>query len=159
MKKGAAGTAIKAAAGIAAGWMITKKKYKKEVEWRDARIDKFKNYFDLTNEWIRLKNQGIRLEKFFMDNGWSEIAIYGMGELGNRLAEELKNSSITVKYAIDRKTGMTHPEIEVLELGDTLPPVDVIVITPFFMYDVIEEELMDLVSYSIVSIEDVIFFI
>ena len=37
-----------------------------------------------------------------MTNVYKEIAIYGMSYLGERLADELAGSDITVKYAIDR---------------------------------------------------------
>lgn len=145
--------------GAVAVWIAKFKSYSKEIEQKDWRINKFKNYFDVTNEWIRLRNQGRRLEEFFLKNQWSNIAIYGMGELGNRLVEELKDSSITIKYGIDKNVDRVDGGIEIKKLEEKLFPVDVIVITPFFMYKEIEEELMELVNYPIVSIEDVVNFL
>ncbi len=48
--------------GAVAVWIAKFKSYSKEIEQKDWRINKFKNYFDVTNEWIRLRNQGRRLE-------------------------------------------------------------------------------------------------
>lgn len=145
--------------GAVAGWAAAYEKYQKEKKLKDDRINKFKKYFDVTNEWIRLKNEGRNLTEFFEKNKWSKIAIYGMGELGNRLAEELEGSSITIEYAIDKKESISHPEIKIKSMQDNLPPVDVIVVTPFFMYDAVEAELMELVEYPVISIEDVVLFI
>lgn len=143
--------------GTAAGWIATAKKKNDLINYKDFRINKFKMYFDVTNEWVRLKNQGKNLDEFFVKNGWSDIAIYGVGELGNRLLEELKGSSVTVKYAIDEHTDNVFSDMEVKEPNGELTPVDVIVVTPFFEYEKIEEKLMNLVEYPVVSIEDIIF--
>lgn len=143
--------------GALFGWFRTLVRERKEIDYRDARIDKFKRYFDLTNEWLRLKNQRRNLEEYFVKNGWSHIAIYGMGELGCRLTEELQDSCVTVEYAIDKKGGNMSSKTVIKELKEELPPVDVIVVTPVFAYDEVEEALMDRVDYPIVSMEDVVF--
>lgn len=130
----------------------------REIDFLHARIDKFKGYFNLTNKWLCLKNQGRNLEEYFIKKGWSRIAVYGMGELGKRLMEELRGSHVTVEYAIDKKGGSMLSEVVIKELEDELPPVDVIVVTPVFAYDEAEEVLMDLVDYPIVSLEDVVLF-
>lgn len=144
--------------GTIAGWIITSKKKKDLINYKDFRINKFQKYFDVTNEWVRLKNQGRNLEEFFVKNGWMHIAIYGMGELGHRLVEELKESKITIEYAIDEHIEKVSSEIEVKAPAKELEPVDVIVVTPFFEYPVVEDKLMELVDYPIISLEDVVFF-
>lgn len=145
--------------GTAAGWIVSAKKKKELLNYKDFRINKFQKYFDVTNEWVRLKNQGKNLEEFFLKNGWNHIAIYGMGELGHRLMEELAESKIAIEYAIDEHTDKVFSEIEVKEPDSELPPVDVIVVTPFFEYPVVEEKLMKLVDYPIISLEEAVFFI
>ena len=143
--------------GTLVGWSATVKKNHENIKKKDVRIEKFKNYFDVTNEWIRLKNEGKCLEEYFLKNGWNRIAVYGMGELGNRLTEELKDSAVTVVYAIDQKSDSIFSTLTIKDLEEELPPVDVIVVTPIFAYDEVEEALMDRVEYPIVSLEDVVF--
>ncbi len=159
MKKGTGAilSIISGAAGAAIGAGVTNQNMQKKIDWYEKRVDKFKNYFDVTNEWLRLKNEGRSLAEYFEKKEWKHIAIYGMGELGNRLLEELKDSSVAVDYAIDKYTDKVYSEVNVLEVTDELPKVDVIVVTPFFAYDEVEETLMNLVDYPIVSIEDVVF--
>lgn len=159
MKKGMGAilSVLSGAAGATIGAGITVKKFNKKVDWYEKRVDKFKSYFDVTNEWIRLKNQGKNLAEYFQKNGWSHIAIYGMGELGNRLLEELKNSDIVVEYAIDKHAEKEYAEINILEVEEELPIVDVIVITPIYVYDEVEELLAEKMNCPIVSIEDVVY--
>ena len=143
--------------GIIGGWIFTERKLNEKIDKKEATIRKFKNYYDVTNAWVNLKNQGRNLEEYFVKNGWRRIAIYGMGELGNRLAEELKGSSITIEYSIDKNADSVFAETEVKRIDEELPDVDVIVVTPFFVYDEVEQALREVVDCPIVSIEDVVF--
>ena len=156
MKKGTVGvlaTLLGAVAGAAASGTIVGKKVEKKAE----KVDKFKSYYNMLNQWLVLKQEGKSLGQFFKDNGYKTIAIYGMGEMGNRLYDELKDTSIEVKYAIDKNAVSTYSELEVLELEDDLIPVDVIVVSAVFAFNEIEETISEIVDYPIVSLEDVIY--
>jgi len=142
--------------GMALGAIIARQNLQKQLERYDEQVNKFKKYFDVTNKWIHLKNEGVILADYFKKNGWMHIAIYGMGKLGNRLLEELKDSEVVVDYGIDRNTDCVCSDIEIREISAELPTVDVIVVTPFLEYDEIEEELMNLTDYHVVSVEDII---
>ena len=61
---------------------------------KDQKINKFKNYYNMLNKWLYLKQNGTSLDTYFKKNDYNSIAIYGMGEMGNRLYDELKQSSI-----------------------------------------------------------------
>ena len=109
------------------------------------------------NQWIIDKQNGKELKDFFVTNGYKEIAIYGMSYLGERLVDELADSDITVKYAIDRNADDIYASFEVLKPDDTLPDVDAIIVTAFFFFDEIEQELEDKIDCPIISIEDVVY--
>lgn len=149
------------AIGGVVGYVVAKKEANKdsqeELNRKQLRINKFYDYFQLTNHWLMLKNSGKSLEKFFADKGVRTIAIYGMGELGHRLAEELENgTSIEIKYAIDRKEEAAISDYEVVSIDSELQEVDMIVVTPLFDYYAIEERLHEVCDYEIVSLEEVI---
>ena len=80
-----------------------------------------------------------------------------MGELGNHLYEELKNSSIQVKYAIDKNVDSTFSDLEVCSLEDELEDVDVVVVTAVFAFDEIVDEISDRVNCPVISLEDVVY--
>ena len=155
MKKGII-AALSTVVGGAVGAAIVGRNSEKVKAGQRARIDKFYGYFQLLNQWVALKNEGKSLVEYFHKNGYKSIAIYGIGELGNRLVEELKNSDIKIKYVLDKKQEYANTDLPVLAIEEA-EAVDVIVVTPIFAYDEIEEALMDQLDYPVVSLEDVVF--
>ena len=127
------------------------------VAKKEKKIDKFKSYYNVLNQWLCLNQSKRSIVKYFKDNGYSNIAIYGMGEMGNRLCDELKNSEITVKYGIDKAASSTYSEIDVYEMDDELEPVDVVVVSAIFIFDEVEEELSEKLGCPVVSLEDVVY--
>ncbi len=156
MKKSVVGF-LAAAIGVATGAAVVNYYKNKKLVEKANKVDKFKGYYNMLNQWLVLKNEGKKLDKYFIHHGYKTIAIYGMGELGNRLYEELRNSEIEVKYAIDKKADSTYSELDVYNLEDGLEEVDVVVVTAIFDYEKIEEELENVLSYPIISLEDVVF--
>lgn len=143
-------------AGIA-GIALTVRKKNEEIQKKQKSKDKFKGYYNLLNQWLRLKQENKSLEAFFIENQYKTAAIYGMGELGNRLYDELKNSSVQVKYAIDENTAGAYSEIDVIRPEDDFPEVDVIVVTAVFAYSEIEKKLSARTGILVVSLEDVVY--
>lgn len=156
MKKSIVGL-LAAVMGVAAGAAGVNYYKNKKLAAKSKKVDKFKGYYNLLNQWLVLKNEGKKLDKYFVDAEYKTIAIYGMGELGNRLYEELRNSGVEVKYAIDKNAESTYSELDVFSLEEDLEEVDAVVVTATFDFDKIEEELANVLSYPIISLEDVIF--
>lgn len=153
MKKGkvfAVASVIGAVAGV--GYLKEKK-----VSQKQAKVDKFKGYYNMLNEWLALKQAGKSLDEYFKQNNYKTVAIYGMGEMGNRLYDELKTTDIEVKYAIDKNVETVYAELEVKEIDDELPDVDVVVVTATFAFDDVVECIQDKFICPIVSLEDVVF--
>ncbi len=156
MKKGGVAvlsTLIGAVAGAAAVGKVQGKTINQKAE----KVDKFKGYYNMLNQWLVIKQEGKSLEKYFTDNGYKTIAIYGMGEMGNRLYDELKGTSVTVKYAVDKNAASTYSELDVIDPEDDYEEVDAIVVSAIFAFDEIEEMLSDKVDFPVVSLEDVVY--
>lgn len=143
--------------GAAAGALGVNYLKEKEVEKKKVKVDKFKGYYNMLNQWLILKQEGKCLCEYFKANNYKVIAIYGMGEMGSRLYDELKNSDITVKYAVDKNAASTYSELEVIEPENEFEEVDAIVVTATFAFDEIETELRDKVDFPIISLEDVVY--
>lgn len=157
MKKGLAGFLGFAlgAAGATAGMNYLKDK---QVQQKNEKVDKFKGYYNLLNQWLILKQEGKNLSAYFEKNNYKTIAIYGMGEMGNRLYDELKGTGIEVKYAVDKNAATTYSELDVVDPEEVeFEKVDCIVVTATFAFDEIEETLDALVDFPIVSLEDVVY--
>ena len=118
--------------------------------------DKYKEYTFLFNRWLELKEKQRNLSEYLIKYGYRQIAIYGLGIMGRHLMEEFKHTEVKISYAIDRKTQLTSPNLEVKGRDDFLPKVDAIVVTPTFDYDAIWIKLKERVDYPVVSLAEIL---
>lgn len=114
-------------------------------------------YFDTLNQWLSLSHCGHSLEDYFKERGYQNIAIYGLGELGQRFLEEMINSSINVKYTIDQNIDCMFAEhnLSMLEKHN-FSDVDVIVVTPVYLAEEIAACLEKKVVCPVISLAEVI---
>ncbi len=95
--------------------------------------------FITLKRWLENRNRNKTFSDYFHQCGYRTIAIYGAGDMGRLLYEEVKNTDIAVKYFVDRNAeGLREvegiPVIPVSEIRDG-GEVDVLVITPIGNYD------------------------
>ena len=117
---------------------------------------KFKEFNELLLMWLQDYQDGRRLVEYFHKNGLKTVAIYGFGDLGAALASELENTDIDVKYVIDQAANFVYTELKVYRPEDSLPEVDVIVVTAIHYFTEIKSEMEKRVRCPIVSLETVI---
>lgn len=154
MKKG---TVVGMLFGTIAGAIAAGNIGNKKVLQKEKKIDKFKTYYNILNQWLVLLHENKSVVDFFVKNSYKVVAIYGTGEMGNRLYEELKDSEIEVKYAIDKEPTSTYFELDVKGIDEELESVDVVVVTAVFAYDEILATIEDRFDCPIVSLEDVVY--
>jgi hypothetical protein len=151
-------TIIVAAAVFVYCQLQNRRAFKKAKKANSYKLDKYQSYYNLFSSWMVLRNKGKILAEYFEDHNFKNIAIYGLGKFGLCLYEELKNSNINVIYGIDiDAASLSYLNLKVISLEKKLEMVDVIVVTPFFEYKKIVQELRKKTSCQIVSLEDVIF--
>lgn len=107
-------------------------------------------------KWLTVRQRGGTLKPFFEDNWLNHVAVYGMGELGERLLEELRSAGITVDYAIDRRI----PTVNGLKVYGTeertYPATDAVIVTPLGIYWDIAALLEVKTDAPVLAIEDVV---
>lgn len=136
---------------------------KKVIDKSSNLESRFRNYYEVLNQWVKNKNQHIEIVEYFKENDIKNIAIYGMGELGNRLYEELRTSDINIAYFIDKNAAEIYSgadDIPVVGLDEISQrdDVDAIIVTPIYDFDKIEEELINQgIDLDIISLEDIIY--
>ena len=152
------GVLFSALLGAALGAAIQRERCRRQqAAWKENG-DKYFYYFQLLNRWMIGRQEGKRAADFLREEGMEKIAIYGMGDLANRLAEELQGSDVHVLYGIDRDVCCTNSRIaEVYSPEDALPEVDGIVITPFRSLAGIKRLLEERCPYRLLSLEDIIY--
>jgi hypothetical protein len=144
-------------AGIVMGRYFQRRREKKRLYFVGQERDKFQDYYYLLSHWLEAKNNGGNVTEYFIERGCQRIAVYGMGELANRLCEDLQGSEVEVMYGIDRDVCNTISRIpDIYSPEDSLPSVDAVVVTPFYAFDSIQEMLTRKVRCPVISIEEVI---
>lgn len=143
--------------GMGVGVAATTKIMIKEVNLCQENLNKYLTLFQMMNQWVKVKQAGKELSKYFEDNNYSNIAIYGMGYVGETLVEELKNTNIRIEYGIDQNAINISMDLPVVTLEDKLREVDVIVVTAVTYFDTISYALQKKISCPIISLENILY--
>lgn len=132
---------------------------KKKTELREQRLwrDKMEELYCSLNYWLEIKQRGNSLIPYFEERNIKSIAIYGMKELGQRLYDELLNSPIEVKYAIDQNADKLYAGIPIFKPDQDMENVDAIVVTAPFYFKQIKKTMSEKSDAMILDIADVLF--
>lgn len=119
--------------------------------------DKYLVLFNMTNQWLRLKQKGKNVAIYFERKSINAIAIYGMSYVGEALVEELKESNISIKYGIDKMAGCVYADFKLVLPEDKLEEVDAVVVTSVTYFDEIKEMLRGKLDCPVISLEDILY--
>lgn len=117
--------------------------------------DKMKYYFFFMIEWMKKKNKKRTISDFLKSRGISSVSVYGYGDIGELLCEELSQDGIDIVSVIDRNK--RDGNYCFLTPDDDIPQCDAIVVTPFLEIETIEGFLKSKVDYPVISIEDIVY--
>lgn len=135
--------------------------YKKEREIFRFRKEAEKTLHEkkVFEQWLFVKQDNKHISDYFHKKGINTIAIYGMGDMGERLLDEMRNENIVVEYAIDQKGSRICSDIEIIADPDVgmLKKVDAIVVTTFNYFDDIRDRLLAKVDIPIFSLEEILY--
>ncbi len=147
--------------GMAISDFLIAKKYQKsliELENKGKDIEeKWSEFYDVLNMWVEIYHKNRSIENYFIKKSIKTIAIYGMKELGQHLMDDLQNSTVSVKYIIDKNKIVNNTNLTVIHPDEELLPVDAIIVTAIHYYAEIEEQLSVKVSIPIINLQDIIY--
>ncbi len=106
------------------------------------------------SQWMRLPSE--KLYEWFRNHDFYKIAVYGMHYLGESLCDKLNNTDIKVMYAIDRNAYKIYADIAIYTPDEKLEEVDAVIVTAFFYYNDIKEQLSRFLQCPIISFEYVL---
>lgn len=119
---------------------------------------KMLQFYNIMDKWMELLESNKVFDNYFVENGWNKVAIYGLKELGMHLYNQLINSSVDVKFVIDKNSEeLKNLCVPVYSPDSELPDVDVIVVTAPFYYKEIYAVLRKKTECRIISIEDILY--
>lgn len=138
-------------------WMfgyLTMKSTKRMIKEKD----KYFSFFFILEQWLSNKQNGLRVEEYIKKSGYKDVAIYGMGVLGNLIYNELKNTDINVLYGIDKAADNMYFDVPVIKDIKNGQKVDAIIVTAVNEYPDIEKKLKKYVHETeIISLESIIY--
>lgn len=159
MKKGVVSmlsAVLGAVSGAAAAGTVVAKMKGKETDQQRERAMKNAAVIDALARWVSILQDGKKVSDYFEKKNYKTVAIYGYHYIGERLYRELQENDIEVKYAIDQNRRDVKAEIEIKKLEDDLEEVDVVVVTPVFYFNSIEEKLEEIYDCPIISFDEVL---
>lgn len=110
----------------------------------------------ILNRWMELRDAGKTVGAMLEAMGVHHIAIYGFGDLGIRLKQELKGAPVRVDYIIDRSAAARADDCPTYPLQPDLPPVDLIVVTVHGLYSEVRRDIKRHVDYPVCSLAHIL---
>ena len=119
---------------------------------------KGRNMLFVMKTWLDMRNQGMEIASFLETHQYLHIAVYGMGNIGESLFYELRNSDIQIDYAIDSSSCVKDfdGELAVLNWTDEFPDVDAIIVTMMAGYDAVIRALRARFKCPVITVNDLI---
>ncbi len=142
--------------GIVASAVVVVNILNKILIDKQAEKEKFRIMYQMMERWMRIKQRGDNLRIYFESHGYKEIAVYGMGDIGKRLLQELKGGTIKVGYGIDRNI-LQNSEVKVVTPDEITEEADAVIVTAIAYFDDIYEVLSQKMSCPIISLEDIVY--
>lgn len=124
--------------------------------WRQS-ADKNTQIMKLYDQWMFIHQDHKSTYDYFALKGIKTIAIYGMDNLGERFYDELRDTDINIKYAIDKKGGYINSDIKMVSPEDELERVDAIVVTVVYYFDEIFKNLSSKTDIPVISLEEILY--
>lgn len=141
--------------GALAGILISGNALLANLKGQHQLSKKYFSFFMLYDKWLSMKQMGRNVKEYFEINGYKRVAIYGMGQIGVRFYEELRQEGVEVLYVIDRNAPNLKFDVECLLPENELPEVDVIIVTAINNYEEIRDVVVGKVKCPVVSLNDI----
>lgn len=141
------------------GAVITNYKKEREIAYCRKSAEKALREMKLFEQWLFVRQDDKRISDYFQKRNIHTIAIYGMGNIGERLYDELRDGDVTVKYAIDQKGKRICSDIDVISNPDSsmLEKVDAIVVTTVHCFEEVRRKISAKTNILVLSLEEILY--
>lgn len=126
----------------------------KESNTIHTKAESYRQQCNILRRWLSLRFQNKSVCSYFVGNNYKRIVIYGLGVLGGLLADEMRTYNLIITYGIDQDVHKGKKfDFPIYNLEDTLPEVDVIVVTVGYAYGDVKQKLEEKGNYKVISLE------
>ena len=131
----------------------------KSLNFADQKSERYKGYWKILSRWLELNLQGKSICTYLEQESFCNIAIYGLGLLGKPLVDEMQNHSLRIAYGIDQDEYKGKKfDFPVYRLQETLPDVDIVIVTVEYVFDSIRQQLEEKNIYKIITLSELLDF-
>lgn len=129
---------------------------------RDERT-RYQYNYRTVQQYLSIKCEKKEIADFFRDRGYRKIAIYGMGELGKCVLNDLKDSDIEISYIVDQAYNNFPQGIEGIsvigrDIISQQEEVDIMVVTVLYEFNQIVDALAEQIELEkIINLSDVVY--
>lgn len=124
---------------------------------KDKILNKFKKNLSLLDRWMKILENGQSIAAYLQNNHYCNVAVYGLGMIGEHFVKQLEDTDVNISYMIDKNAmSVNIGGISIYRPGDKLPQADVVVVTPVWDFETIKERLSECVRCPIISLSEVI---
>lgn len=99
------------------------------INLKTKEAQKFNFLYEVSSKLWLIKDRKREMSKFFLENSFEHIAIYGMGKIGQIFLKEMQRENILVEYVVDRNANNIQENIHKYTPDDILPDVDILIVT------------------------------
>lgn len=127
---------------------------------QEKRLEKAVRLNRLLGKWVESSVKGLRIGKYLRENGMERVAIYGWGDVGKKLYQELTQCGVRTEYILDQNVRMS--EIAGVEIypplthAHELRTVDAVIVTVLAGFQEVKELLEDLGYPKIYALENLL---
>lgn len=107
-------------------------------------------------KWIQIERANLSFAGYFSNKNIHTVAIYGMGLFGQKVYDALENSSIMVKYVMDRNNKKISRIVQMVNPDLQLPKVDAIIVTVLLQESELVKWLKRKCNYRIVGLSEIL---
>ncbi len=111
----------------------------------------------LYNQWGKIYKTGKSIGYFLSEKGYRRVAVYGHGELTERLVHELEISDIKVEYLLYSNITVRDANIPIYNIDMDFPDVDLIIVTDTARYLEIENIICKRKLIEVISIHELLY--
>lgn len=150
---------ITAALGAAAGYLIYMWLHLKTIQGIAER--RMRDYHDLRvmEKFMECIQYDHDISRFFTENQYHTIGIYGMGIVGAAFYRELTRRNIPVEFCVNINNSAAESGCRLLKESDNWPQVDVMVVTDDFYFDKHLKNLNQRKLRNVISVVDILYYV
>lgn len=128
-----------------------------EITVREKTLQKYIQFYRVLLRWMDTMQKGSTITEYLETQGIKTATIYGYGDIGKLLCNELLKSDIKVIEILDKRSvKCLIPGLQIRKPSEGDKTVDTVLVTALYYYDEIYVELKELGYNNVLSLQKIV---